>query len=127
MAPYCSTSFTVYFLSLSFQLQVTDISASSSVTGSQSHSEKLPKSHSGTKHGQNQTKFGVPMTQKRNRTASALQNCVSLRKVPTTWFQHNEEGPPLTYKTEVNVLFWLVVVLGFVVRFWKLDFPHYTV
>lgn len=48
---------------------------------------------------------------------------------PSTWFQKRAEGgvPPLVYKVELNVVWWVMVILGTVVRLWRLDYPRCVV
>ena len=43
------------------------------------------------------------------------------------WFERSGEEPPLVCSVELNVVWWVVVMLGFLVRFWRLDFPCYVV
>ncbi|XP_064395458.1 protein O-mannosyl-transferase 1-like isoform X2 [Halichondria panicea] len=90
-------------------VQVTNISASTVCQETRSPTRKLSRSNSGLRL--------KPVVQ-------AGRPGQPTRSVPTTWFQHNEEGPPLTYKMEVNLLLWLLVGVGFAVRFWKLDCPR---
>lgn len=46
---------------------------------------------------------------------------------PTVWFPLSKEKPFWSVNMEVNVLFWIMVVVGFLLRFWSLDFPPYVV
>lgn len=45
---------------------------------------------------------------------------------PTSWFAYNPGRPWLAYSVEVNVLWWVVVIAAFVIRFWRIDFPRYV-
>ena len=96
------------------QVPVANITASTATSPDSRHPHrKLIRTHSGSKlrHGG------------QNRLRSPQQKSPS--KAPTTWFQPSNEAPPLTYKTEVNVLLWLLVSVGFMLRFWKLDLPRH--
>ena len=44
-----------------------------------------------------------------------------------SWLPQSSEGPLLLLKVELNILWWVMMVLGFLVRFWRLDFPCYVV
>lgn len=47
---------------------------------------------------------------------------------PLTWFQKKgSNGVPLVYKVELNVVWWVLLLLGTVVRVWRLDYPRYVV
>ena len=48
------------------------------------------------------------------------------RHRPTYWFCYNKEGPPLSYTVDVNVLWWVVLVIAFITRFWRIDFPNFV-
>ena len=48
------------------------------------------------------------------------------RRQPTNWFQYNKEGPPLSYTVDVNVLWWVVLAIAFITRFWRIDFPNFV-
>lgn len=43
------------------------------------------------------------------------------------WFQREKGRPLLVYKTELNVVWWVVMLVAAAVRFWRLDFPCYVV
>ena len=42
---------------------------------------------------------------------------------PTMWFRPSSERPLLTYQTEINVLYWLLLGAAFLLRFWRINFP----
>ena len=48
------------------------------------------------------------------------------RHRPTYWFHYNKEGPPLSYTVDVNVLWWVVMVVAVITRFWRIDFPNFV-
>lgn len=43
---------------------------------------------------------------------------------PKTWFAHNKEEPPLIFKVELNLLWWLVMGVGLISRFLWIHFPN---
>ena len=43
------------------------------------------------------------------------------------WFAPTREAPPLSYTVEMNVMWCVVLVLAFITRFWRIDFPSYVV
>lgn len=43
-----------------------------------------------------------------------------------SWFHYNKEGPPLSYTVDVNVLWWLIMAIAFVTRFWRIDYPNFV-
>ena len=45
----------------------------------------------------------------------------------TNWFPYSKEGPPLSFTVNVNVLWWVVMAIAFVTRFWRIDFPNFVV
>lgn len=45
----------------------------------------------------------------------------------THWFPRNMEAPPISYTVEMNVMWWVVLALAFITRFWRIDFPSYVV
>lgn len=63
-----------------------------------------PSSHSAEGH------FKVPLKPRRS----------------TNWFHYNKEGPPLSYTVDVNVLWWVVLAIAVVTRFWRIDFPNFV-
>lgn len=45
----------------------------------------------------------------------------------TPWFPPSKEAPPLSYTVEMNVMWCVVLVLAFITRFWRIDFPSFVV
>ena len=45
---------------------------------------------------------------------------------PTNWFLYNKEGPPLSFTVDVNVLWWVVLAIAVITRFWRIDFPNFV-
>lgn len=43
-----------------------------------------------------------------------------------TWFPKSSEAPPVVWRVELNVVWWVVMAFAFAVRFWRLDFPCYV-
>ena len=46
---------------------------------------------------------------------------------PTTWFPPNPSPPWWTVQVNINVLYWVLIVASFIVRFWRIDYPKYVV
>ena len=43
------------------------------------------------------------------------------------WFAPNPSLPWWTVQVNINVLYWVLIVAGFIVRFWRIDYPKYVV
>ena len=48
------------------------------------------------------------------------------RHRPMSWFRYNKEGPPISYTVDINILWWVVVAIAFITRFWRIDFPNFV-
>lgn len=46
---------------------------------------------------------------------------------PTVWFNYSTKLPYWSIKSNINVLYWLIVVAGFILRFWRIDWPNCVV
>ena len=55
-----------------------------------------------------------------------VQRVPKRRARAETWFTRSVEGPLLVYRTDLNILWWLVMGVAFLVRFWRLDYPCYV-
>lgn len=48
------------------------------------------------------------------------------RRQLTSWFRYNKEGPPISYTIDVNILWWVVMAITCITRFWRIDFPNFV-
>jgi dolichyl-phosphate-mannose-protein mannosyltransferase len=46
---------------------------------------------------------------------------------PTVWFPISSAPPWWSVQANINVLYWLMIVAAFVLRFWRIDLPKYVV
>lgn len=57
-------------------------------------------------------------------------NCRLIKRpppAPTMWFPLSSEQPFWSLQVNINILYWIMTALGFVVRFWRIDLPNCVV
>ena len=93
-----------------------------SKTDESSSSDSIPKQFHNSLLGEDVPSFEHVPNESSDDTGSSYKST----SPPMRWFPHNEEGPPLSYTVDVNILWWVLLALAFITRFWKIDFPNFV-